>query len=253
MLKWLWLLSMFVLFIQGVGAVEKKSAFLQFGETKRDLGRASEAQRHPLDRLTERELLQRMDALPGSVTWSTWGSKLENIFSSVFSTIPNLNHAQVRTDINDPLVIDLSGGLSKQFLNGWRDNMSYVVTTKPAHGDLNETVTTQDALVYTPKEDYSGSDFFTYFLQLGTSKTAPATISITIGTVSRRPLTSGKGRRERPPIAADRSVHNPQDEDEDDADDGDEGDVEMGDWDRTEKSDGANGAANGNSQVPIEL
>lgn len=36
------------------------------------------------------ELLKKMEPLQGRVEWSTWGSKLENIFSPIFSTIPTL-------------------------------------------------------------------------------------------------------------------------------------------------------------------
>ncbi len=39
---------------------------------------------------TDIELLKRMEPLQGKVEWSTWGSKLENIFEPVCSTIPTL-------------------------------------------------------------------------------------------------------------------------------------------------------------------
>jgi hypothetical protein len=41
------------------------------------------------------DLLRRMEPLRGEVEWSTWGSKLESVFSPVFSTIPNPMGCQV--------------------------------------------------------------------------------------------------------------------------------------------------------------
>lgn len=133
-----------------------------------------------LNSLSEKELLQRMTPLSGEVNWSTWGSKLENIFASVFSTIPSLQDDQVVTPVNEPIVVFLAKGLSKSLLNGWRDNMSYNVTTKPTHGVLSDYSTSNDYLTYTPNEKYLGSDFFTYYLKLGSMNTAPATIALTV-------------------------------------------------------------------------
>lgn len=39
---------------------------------------------------TDVELLKKMEPLKGQVEWSTWGSKLESIFSPVFSSVPTL-------------------------------------------------------------------------------------------------------------------------------------------------------------------
>lgn len=39
---------------------------------------------------TDVELLKSMTPLDGCVEWSTWGSKLESIFSPVFATLPAL-------------------------------------------------------------------------------------------------------------------------------------------------------------------
>jgi hypothetical protein len=36
------------------------------------------------------ELLSKMSPLEGCVTWSTWGSKLDSIFSPIFSTLPSI-------------------------------------------------------------------------------------------------------------------------------------------------------------------
>lgn len=69
----------------------------------------------------------RAVCLVGSVTWSTWGSKLESIFTPIFATLPTLQGIQVYTHINSPLDIYLSQGLSKENASKWRDTMVYVI------------------------------------------------------------------------------------------------------------------------------
>ena len=123
-----------------------------------------------------------MAPLTSGVTWDTWGSKLENIFASVFSQIPNLQGGvTVNTNVNEPVTVPLATGIDKSFLDGWRDNMSYTVTIKPAHGSLSEYVGINgDELIYTPNDKYDGSDFFTYFMTLGGMKSSPSTIAIMV-------------------------------------------------------------------------
>jgi hypothetical protein len=58
--------------------------------------------------------------------------------------------------------------------------MSYVVVERPLHGRLNEYTTLSDFVTYTPNEGFSGTDFFTYRMQLGAISTAPATAAIVV-------------------------------------------------------------------------
>ncbi|CAE7438613.1 unnamed protein product, partial [Symbiodinium microadriaticum] len=99
---------------------------------------------------TSQDMLAKMTPLEGSVTWSTWGSKLESIFSPIFATLPTLQGIQVYTHINSPLDIYLAKGLSKG-ANKWRDSMTYVIMERPSHGKLNEYSTSSDYITYTPR------------------------------------------------------------------------------------------------------
>jgi hypothetical protein len=75
--------------------------------------------------------------IAGSVTWSTWGSKLESIFTPIFATLPTLQGIQVYTHINSPLDIYLAQGLSKENASKWRDTMVYVIMGEQATSCCN--------------------------------------------------------------------------------------------------------------------
>jgi hypothetical protein len=144
------------------------------------------------------DLLKKMEPLRGQVEWSTWGSKLESIFSPVFSSVPNLmvrsrfqsfcclyltscpQSSQWTTSTDTSLEVFLPGGLSKSALQKCRDSLSYVVVERPLHGRLSEYTTLSDFVTYTPNEGFSGTDFFTYRMQLGAISTAPATAAIVV-------------------------------------------------------------------------
>jgi hypothetical protein len=191
------------------------------------------------------DLLRKMDPLRGQVEWSTWGSKLESIFSPVFSSVPTLVSSQWVGTVNTPLEVFLPGGLSKAALLKVRDSLSYVVLERPIHGKLSEYTTLSDYITYTPNDgnpqvvclmialliladavaDFVGTDFFTYRMQLGAINTAPATIAIVVedengeraSTVSVR----RRGRRSR-------SAGGGDDEDDDDEEEKEGSDMEKG-------------------------
>lgn len=146
------------------------------------------------------DALAKMTPLEGSVTWSTWGSKLESIFTPIFATLPTLQGIQVYTHVNSSLDIYLAQGLSKDGTK-WRDTMVYIIMERPSHGKLNDYSTSSDYITYTPRKgwlianaiaynvrflfflyitDYCGTDFFTFRLQLGSLSSAAATVAITI-------------------------------------------------------------------------
>lgn len=127
------------------------------------------------------DLLKRMDPLAGQVDWSTWGSKLENIFLPVFSNTPSLSNSRVSTKPGQQVEIPLGKGLSRKQKSTIKDSMGFGVVEVPKHGVLNELHTHEMFLVYTPDEGYSGVDKFTYRLMLSaTSQTTPVTVTINI-------------------------------------------------------------------------
>lgn len=67
--------------------------------------------------------------------------------------------------------------------------LSYTVVSHPPHGTLSGT---PPNLTYTPKNDYSGSDSFTFRVNDGTANSANATVSITVASTNRAPLAHAK-------------------------------------------------------------
>ena len=61
----------------------------------------------------------------GCVTWTTWGSKLETIFSPVFAQLPTIQGFAVFTKTNTPLEISLADAVSGKDMRAWRDVMSF--------------------------------------------------------------------------------------------------------------------------------
>lgn len=64
------------------------------------------------------------------------------------------------------------------------DELTYTVTTEPQHGELSGTA---PSLVYTPNDDFDGSDSFTFIANDGTDDSAVATVSITMTPVNDAP------------------------------------------------------------------
>jgi hypothetical protein len=126
------------------------------------------------------QMLERMTPLSGQVDWSTWGSKLESIFSPIFVTIPSVRGGIIHMKANSDMKISLSEGIPRSILRSWRDNMSFIIKDLPLHGKLNAYTTAQDYVVYTPLTNYTGYDRFTFMLQLGNLKSWTATFTIRI-------------------------------------------------------------------------
>jgi hypothetical protein len=73
-------------------------------------------------------VLSEMTPLEGSVTWTTWGSKLETIFLPVFSTVPTPEGLHIITYPNEPVEVYLSNSISALAKSRWKGTMTYVVS-----------------------------------------------------------------------------------------------------------------------------
>ena len=86
--------------------------------------------------------------------------------------VPVVNDLDVSAGYQTPVDVTLSGS------DPDNDPLTYA-TSKPAHGTLDQTGT-GPKLTYTPDDDYSGTDSFTYTANDGTADSQPATVSITV-------------------------------------------------------------------------
>lgn len=129
----------------------------------------------------DEEKLNRIAPLESKIEWSTWGSKLNMIFSPIFSHIPTISGQQLITNMDESLEVKLDHGISNpSLLNRYKDSLLYCVVEKPCHGRISTLTTTGNEFTYTPHVGYVGSDFFTYKLQLASLSTSAVTISINI-------------------------------------------------------------------------
>jgi hypothetical protein len=127
------------------------------------------------------DLLRRKLPLESAITWSTWGSKLDSIFNQVFAHLPTITGKHYITRMNQPIEIILTNGIKDlSTLDKFRDVLFYVVGEQPTHGRVSSISTTEDTLTYSPLTGYTGSDFFTYRIQLGSQATSSVTVSIEV-------------------------------------------------------------------------
>ncbi len=104
---------------------------------------------------------------------------------------PPVAQAQsVTTDQNTPITIVLKATDA----DTPAANLTYRLVTAPTHGTLSGTIPN---LTYTPTNNYSGSDSFSFVANDGQSDSAPATITTTVRAVDAPPAT--------PPVARDDS------------------------------------------------
>jgi len=118
---------------------------------------------------------------PDSFTFKVNDGQVDSAPATVSITVIAVNDApaasaqSLSTSCNTPKAITLAGS----DIDG--DNLTFLVGTGPAHGSLTGTA---PALTYTPGTGYSGADSFTFTAYDGQLSSAPASVSITIGSCS---------------------------------------------------------------------
>ncbi len=132
------------------------------------------------------ELLKKMEPLSGQVEWSTWGSKLENMFSIIFAEVPTLKNSNVVTGMNESVVVDLCNGVSSSLIKNMKDSVTFTILQRPAHGTLDDPVS--NTIRYHPAKGFSGADFFIYRMNISGGSTWPTTVSITVTETAQRKL-----------------------------------------------------------------
>jgi F0F1-type ATP synthase epsilon subunit len=60
------------------------------------------------------------------------------------------------------------------------DNLSFTIVDEPSNGQLGNMKPSTNTVTYTPDEDYSGEDNFTFIVNDGTIDSNEATVSITV-------------------------------------------------------------------------
>src|SRR5215203_2027664 len=90
------------------------------------------------------------------------------------TTEPIAQDGSVTTSENKQLNIKLNAN------DADGDNLSFTIVDDPSNGQLGNVNPSTNTVTYTPDEDYSGEDNFTFIVNDGTSDSNEATVSITV-------------------------------------------------------------------------
>jgi hypothetical protein len=88
--------------------------------------------------------------------------------------VPTAEDSSVTTPQNQQLTIKLNAN----DVDG--DNLSFTIVDEPSNGQLENMNPSTNIVTYTPNEDYSGEDNFTFIVNDGTIDSNEATVSITV-------------------------------------------------------------------------
>ncbi|HVN67331.1 MAG TPA: Ig-like domain-containing protein, partial [Candidatus Sulfotelmatobacter sp.] len=115
-------------------------------------------------------------------------------------TVNRINHAPVARPSNEVTDEDTPKTITLKADDSDNDALTYSLVTNPAHGSLSGALPN---LIYTPAQDYNGSDSFTFKVNDGTVDSAPATVSIVIDPVNDAPVMTGAAIAPLSPKAGD--------------------------------------------------
>jgi hypothetical protein len=90
------------------------------------------------------------------------------------NTEPIAQDGSVTTSQNQQLNIKLNAN------DADGDNLSFIIVDDPSNGQLGNVNPSTNTVTYTPDEDYSGEDNFTFIVNDGTNDSNEATVSITV-------------------------------------------------------------------------
>jgi VCBS repeat-containing protein len=108
--------------------------------------------------------------------------------ATVTVNVDNVNDAPVASNAGVTMAEDgvYAGSVSATDPDGPGDVLTYAEVTPPAHGNL--TLAATGSFVYTPDENWSGADSFTFKANDGTADSNPATVTITVAAVNDAPV-----------------------------------------------------------------
>ena len=98
----------------------------------------------------------------------------EEVEEELPNTAPTAQDVSVTTSQNQQLNIKLNA----QDADG--DKLSFTIVDEPTNGQLGNIKSSSNTVTYTPDDDYSGQDAFTFIVNDGTTNSDEATVSITV-------------------------------------------------------------------------
>jgi MYXO-CTERM domain-containing protein len=126
---------------------------------------------------------------PDSFTFTVSDGQRTSDPATVSLTITSVNDAPVATARSLNGVEDTAIPLTLSGTDADGDPLSFALASQPSHGTLTGT---PPNLTYTPTTSYHGSDSFTFTASDGVLTSAPATVSVFIGSVNNAPVASAR-------------------------------------------------------------
>jgi hypothetical protein len=100
-------------------------------------------------------------------------------FNAIFNAIPIAGPQNITLDEDTDISIVLTGSDQEN------DPITFIVQTNPEHGEITGTA---PDLIYTPSENYNGTDSFTFVTNDGKNNSQPATVTIEVTPVNDLPV-----------------------------------------------------------------
>jgi hypothetical protein len=112
-----------------------------------------------------------------TIKYKVSDGKLESYEATVTITVNPVNDKPVAIDINTSTTEDMPKNITLLYTDIDSDNFTFIITN-PSHGEISGKAPN---LIYTPKNNYNGTDLFTYKVNDGTNDSNIATVKIAIG------------------------------------------------------------------------
>ncbi len=119
----------------------------------------------------------------GEVSSSAMVATEENEPVAAGNRAPSAKGQSFSTPEDAPIAVTLTGS------DPDGDALTYTIVTAPAYGKLSGDA---PKLLYTPKQDYSGKDSFTFTVSDGKATSAVATVTLTVGDVNDAPTATAQ-------------------------------------------------------------
>ena len=162
--------------------------------------------------VTDHESLSNIVTLGATVTWSTWGSRLDTLFNLVKTRLPPILHTNVCVNNDATVELDLASHFDAGLVFSiQKKEIKILIMQKPMHGVLSH-VSAERTVVYTPNVGYVGPDTFLYTLRLGGVHSDPIVVPLDVLPSKGVLLRTPKGY----PSDVDRSKGEPRHNDEPD-------------------------------------
>ncbi|MDW8069689.1 MAG: Ig-like domain-containing protein [Anaerolineae bacterium] len=129
-----------------------------------------------------------------SFTYKAYDGRSESNVATVTITVNPVNDAPVaqgdtyETDEDTPLVVDVPGVLANDS-DPDGDSLTAVLYSEPLNGQL--TLNPDGSFIYTPNQDFFGTDSFVYYAWDGTASSGRTLVVITVNPVNDAPVAQG--------------------------------------------------------------